>query len=107
MLFKKRSSEKAMRSVASALGHPLRWKILDLLCASDKSLCFAEICVSTLKKAPEVSYHIRILEKAKLVINERKLDTTTGKARTSFYRIPHAKKKLIKNLIQLISELLE
>lgn len=86
--------------ICKALAHPDRWKIMLRLYQSGKYLSFSEI--SFLKKeylSATLSYHLRILEKAGLIINERRLDKQTGKARSSFYRSSVKGKEVINALL--------
>jgi DNA-binding MarR family transcriptional regulator len=51
-----------------------------------------------------VSYHIRALEKANIIVNERKLDVSSGKARSSFYRLTDDGELIINALLNAADE---
>lgn len=99
-------TEKIIRELSKfidAVGDSVRLEIAMLLLSVDKALAFSEIKANLLNKysAPNLSYHIRVLEKSGIIKNERKLDISSGKARTSFYRLTPKGKTVIKALLNI------
>jgi DNA-binding transcriptional ArsR family regulator len=85
------------------LRDPMRLEIALLLFRKNLPLSFSEIKTSLGNKysAPGLSYHIKALERANIIVNERKLDTSSGKARTSFYELTKEGKLVVEALLEL------
>jgi DNA-binding transcriptional ArsR family regulator len=91
-------------NIPTSLANPFRLKIMALLSQSSKPLSFSEIAARLNIQSPSLSYHLRFLEKEGFVINERRLDISTGKARTSFYWIN--KEKIDKLFAEIMTKYL-
>ena len=82
----------------------IRLKIVIALAKSERPLSFSEILLLFGKRknwSAKLSYHIRILEREKIITNERRLDTTTGKARSSFYALTEQGKTIAEILEEI------
>ena len=101
---------KALEDLSFVVKDFTKLKIVMLLYLNEldgeTSLSFAEIKDYLGKKYSSalVSYHIRQLEKRGIIENERKLDISTGKARSSFYKLTR-KGKWIGNILTKIKTL--
>jgi DNA-binding MarR family transcriptional regulator len=104
VILKKNLKEMSIK-IWEALAHPDRWEIMLQLYQSGKPLSFSELKNSLRKEyfSSSFSYHLRILEKTGLIINERRLDIQTGKARSSFYSLSLKGKKVIDALLDLLA----
>lgn len=99
-------TEKVIRKLSkffNVLRDSIRLEILMVLLQEDRSLSFSEIKANLKSEysAPNLSYHIRALEDSGIIKNERRLDTSSGKARTSFYRLTPDGEKVIKALLEI------
>jgi DNA-binding transcriptional ArsR family regulator len=65
-----------LAAVFKALGHPLRWRILDTLMAGMH--CNCELAAQFDCPLSLISYHLRILQEAGLVAAERDADDAAG-----------------------------
>jgi DNA-binding PadR family transcriptional regulator len=90
----------------NALKNPIQFEITRILFYANRPLSFSEIKMNLKEEctSPVVSYCLRNLERAGIITNERKLDTTTGKARTSFYKLTDEGRRLFNFLIDIVRE---
>lgn len=91
--------------IQPVLGSPVRTKIVMILSRSQTPLSFAEILQQFGKekiKNYNLIFHLRVLEKKGFVINERKLDLTSGRPRTSFFSLTDKGKKAAKILEKIL-----
>lgn len=110
-------NEKALQKLEDLyyiLGDYLRVKIVERLYSNDEneSKSFSEIH-NFLEKVFEKEYpsslvlfHLKGLEKRGIIRNERRLDLSTGRARTSFYRLTE-KGKGMAEIIMKVKEIIE
>jgi DNA-binding MarR family transcriptional regulator len=96
--------KNAIVEVSKILSHSTRCSIVIILYIEAAGLPFSEIksVIGTHISSPDLSHHLRILEKQSVLKNERKLDTSSGKARTSFYRLTEEGREIIAKLGQII-----
>jgi len=82
---------------------PNRLLPLLLLLKENRPIAFSEIkhLLKDQYSSPDLAYHIRTLEKANIIRNQRMLDTTTGKARSSFYTLTDEGKWVVDALLAL------
>jgi DNA-binding PadR family transcriptional regulator len=93
--------------LSKALSAPVQWKVIILLSRQSKLLAFTEIYnyVKEDCSSGTLCNYLKVLEKTGFVKKIRKLDLTTGKARTSFYEISPEGKEIAEELIKILSKI--